>query len=60
MNEEPYLAAHPEETQLLTCVMTTGRERTRTEWESLLSRAGFRMTRIVPMAASAIIEAELA
>jgi O-methyltransferase domain/Dimerisation domain len=41
-------------------VMTTGRERTRTEWENLLSRAGFRMTRIVPMAASAIIEAELA
>ena len=41
-------------------VMTTGRERTRTEWDHLLSRAGFRMTRIIPMASSAIIEAGLA
>jgi DNA-binding Lrp family transcriptional regulator len=41
--------------------LTTGRERTRIEWETLLSRAGFRMTRIIPTAAaSSIIEAELA
>jgi hypothetical protein len=41
-------------------VMTTGRERTRTEWEALLSKAGFRLTRIVPTSTSSpIIEAEL-
>jgi O-methyltransferase domain/Dimerisation domain len=41
--------------------LTTGRERTRTEWETLLSRAGFRLTRIVPTStSSSIIEAELA
>ena len=40
--------------------LTTGRERTRTEWETMLSRAGFRMTRIIPTSAmSSIIEAEL-
>jgi hypothetical protein len=41
-------------------VMTTGRERTRTEWETMLSRAGFRMTRIISTpTSSSIIEAEL-
>jgi O-methyltransferase domain len=39
-------------------VMTTGRERTRAEWESVLSRGGFRLTRIVPVGPSGIIEAE--
>jgi hypothetical protein len=40
--------------------MTTGRERARAEWDSVLSRAGFRLTRIVPTAASSsIIEAEI-
>jgi hypothetical protein len=40
--------------------LTTGRERTRAEWEAVLSRAGFRMTRIIPTSAmSSIIEAEL-
>ena len=39
--------------------LTTGRERTRTEWETMLSRAGFRMTRTIPTSAmSSIIEAE--
>jgi hypothetical protein len=42
-------------------VMTTGRERTRGEWEALLSQGGFRLARIVPtLASSSIIEAELA
>jgi O-methyltransferase domain/Dimerisation domain len=40
--------------------LTTGRERTRTEWDTLLSRAGFRLTRIISTSASSsIIEAEL-
>jgi hypothetical protein len=39
-------------------VMTTGRERTRPEWESVLSRGGFRLTRIVPLGPSGMIEAE--
>jgi O-methyltransferase domain/Dimerisation domain len=42
-------------------VMTTGRERTRAEWDSMLSRAGFRLTRIIPtLASSSIVEAEFA
>jgi hypothetical protein len=42
-------------------VMTTGHERTRAEWESMLSRAGFRLTRTIPAGAwCSIIEAELA
>jgi hypothetical protein len=41
-------------------VMATGRERTRGEWETLLSHAGFRMTRIVSTpTSSSVIEAEL-
>jgi hypothetical protein len=41
-------------------VMTTGRERTRTEWETVLSQAGFLLTRIIPTTtSSSIIEAEL-
>ena len=39
-------------------VMTSGRERTRVEWESVLSRGGFRLTRIIPVGPSGIIEAE--
>ena len=40
--------------------LTTGRERTRTEWDTLLSRAGFRLTRIISTStSSSIIEAEL-
>jgi SAM-dependent methyltransferase len=39
-------------------VMTTGRERTRVEWESVLARGGFRLTRIVPVGPSGLIEAE--
>jgi hypothetical protein len=42
-------------------VMTTGRERTGAEWESMLSRAGFHLTRIIPtVGPSSIVEAELA
>jgi hypothetical protein len=42
-------------------VMTSGRERTRTEWESMLARAGFQMARVIPTKGmSCIIEAELA
>jgi O-methyltransferase len=42
-------------------VMVSGRERTRGEWESVLSQAGFRLTRIVPTGtSSSVIEAELA
>jgi O-methyltransferase/methyltransferase family protein len=40
--------------------LTTGRERTRAEWDTLLSRAGFRLTRIISTStSSSIIEAEL-
>jgi hypothetical protein len=39
-------------------VMTTGRERTRAEWESVLARGGFRLTRVVPVGPSGMIEAE--
>jgi len=39
-------------------VMTTGRERTRAEWESVLSRGGFRLTRVIPIGPSGMIEAE--
>ncbi len=42
-------------------VMTTGRERTRAEWESMLARAGFRMTRVIATGGLwSIVEAELA
>lgn len=42
-------------------VMTSGRERTQAEWDSVLSQAGFRTTRVIPASPSAsIIEAELA
>jgi hypothetical protein len=39
-------------------VMTTGRERTQSEWNSVLSRAGMRLTRTIPVGPwSSIIEA---
>jgi O-methyltransferase domain len=42
-------------------VMTTGRERTRAQWQSVLSQAGFHLTRTLPAGAfSGIVEAELA
>ncbi|HEX5419661.1 MAG TPA: methyltransferase, partial [Gammaproteobacteria bacterium] len=38
-------------------VMTTGRERTRADWERVLGRAGFRLNRIIPThGPSAVIE----
>jgi hypothetical protein len=41
-------------------VMTTGRERTQTEWSSVLARAGWRLTRVIPAGAwSSIVEAEM-
>jgi hypothetical protein len=41
-------------------VMTTGRERTESEWKSVLSRAGMRLTRTIPTGPwSSIIEAEI-
>ncbi len=42
-------------------VMTTGQERTETEWNGVLKRAGFRLTRVIPAGAwSSIVEAQLA
>jgi hypothetical protein len=42
-------------------VMTTGRERTRKEWSTLISGAGMRLTRVIPAGAwSSIVEAEIA
>ena len=41
-------------------LMPGGRERTRPEWEALFTRAGFEITRIVPMkAAESLIEARI-
>ena len=41
-------------------VMTTGRERTEGEWDALLNRAGFRLTRVIPVGSwSSIVEAEI-
>jgi hypothetical protein len=41
-------------------VMTTGRERTRSEWDAVISRAGMRLTRVMPAGAwSSIVEAEI-
>jgi O-methyltransferase domain len=41
-------------------VMTTGRERTQSEWNSVLSRAGMRLTRTIPTGPwSSIIEADM-
>jgi len=40
-------------------VMSTGRERTRAEWTSLLAGAGFRLIRVIPAPPYAVIEAEL-
>jgi len=41
--------------------MTTGRERTRGEWEALISKAGLKLKRVIPAGAwSCVIEAELA
>jgi SAM-dependent methyltransferase len=37
-------------------VITTGRERTRTEFEQLFARAGLRLTGVVPMHTGAIVE----
>ncbi len=42
-------------------VMATGRERTQAEWDSVLTRAGLRLTRVIPAGAwSSIIEAQIA
>jgi len=42
-------------------VMTTGRERTGAEWSSVLSRAGMRLSRVIPAGGGfSIIEAEMA
>ncbi len=42
-------------------VMTTGRERTEAEWDAVLARAGFRLTRVIPAGSwSSIVEAEIA
>jgi hypothetical protein len=42
-------------------VMTTGHERTRAEWDSVVSQAGLRVTRIIPAGGwASIIEAQLA
>ena len=42
-------------------VMTTGRERTKAQWDSVLSRAGFRLTRVLPAGRwSSIVEAQIA
>src|SRR4029077_11027997 len=42
-------------------VMTTGRERTRKEWSSVICGAGMRLTRVIPAGAwSSIVEAERA
>jgi O-methyltransferase domain len=42
-------------------VMTTGRERTRNEWEAVIRGAGMRLTRVIPAGAwSSIVEAEIA
>ncbi len=41
-------------------VMTTGHERTEGEWNAVLTRAGFRIARVIPAGPwSSIIEAEL-
>jgi len=42
-------------------IMTSGRERTRSEWEAVISGAGMRLTRVMPAGAwSSIVEAEIA
>jgi hypothetical protein len=41
--------------------MTTGRERTRSEWDAVISGAGMRLTRVIPAGMwSSIVEAEIA
>lgn len=40
-------------------VMTTGRERTRKEWNAVLSGAGMRLARVIPANPSSIVEAEM-
>jgi hypothetical protein len=41
-------------------LMPGGRERTEPEWHALMNKAGFEITRIVPMkAAESVIEAKL-
>jgi hypothetical protein len=41
-------------------VMTTGRERTQAEWNSVLAGAGFRLSRVIPAGPwSSIVEAQL-
>ena len=53
--------AHPSKwLDLEMMLMPGGRERTRTEWDALFAKAGFEITRIVPMkAAESLIEAKL-
>jgi O-methyltransferase domain len=42
-------------------VMTSGQERTETEWESMLTRAGFKLARVLPAGPwSSILEAQIA